>query len=213
MKIMFKKIALITILALSASWAFAGSGIFGSYIVLNINGAGNTFYDLSSATINPDFGGANLGTFNPGAGNTLVLGGGEVDTFKNGSDNVLSGIINYRIYSGAAPLFTPLNEPFRDQNPAFGTNPGDQRWGQGGANPFLTTNLLAGLTPGTYTFEAFASSGVDTTGGVTENATNFANNAGANYIATFTIVPEPVTTFLVGPALLAGMFFIRRRRA
>jgi hypothetical protein len=41
----------------------------------------------------------------------------------------------------------------------------------------------------------------------------FNNNGGANYTATFTVVPEPATVLLVGPALLGGLFFIRRRRA
>ena len=59
------------------------AGIFESYAVLNINGAGNTYYDLQATTGNPDFNGADLGTFNVTT-QSIVFAGGEIKTWKNG---------------------------------------------------------------------------------------------------------------------------------
>ena len=63
-----------------ATNSFAASGIFEGYAVVN-----SAYYDLITNTANPDFQGANLGNFNAGTGFTL---GGQIKTFKNGSDNI-----------------------------------------------------------------------------------------------------------------------------
>ena len=43
-----------TILFLSPLFLNAQSGIYESYAVLNLNGAGNTYYDMQAVTGNPD---------------------------------------------------------------------------------------------------------------------------------------------------------------
>ena len=178
---------------------FFGNG----FVVLNLNGAGNTFYDLNppTATGNPDFTGS-LGTFDPGSGNSLILNGAEFNTFQDGGDNVNSVELNYRVFSGSPPNFNSLSIDFVPP--------------QNGNNKFWQTtnagiNLLAGLDPGVYTLEVFGSASTTATG---NNGNRFYSNGGANYSATFTVVPEPSTLALIaGPMLLGGLFFVRRRRS
>jgi hypothetical protein len=152
------------------------SGIFESYAILSINGGANAYYDMQVATANPDLQGANLGTFV--STNSLILKGGHNKTYKNGGCNITNSAINYRVFKiGNTPgSFTQINEPFL----ANLGNPGDQSWeGTGG-----TTNIIAGLTPGTYTLEAYSESGYNSCG----SGTHFSNNGGANYKATFSII-------------------------
>src|SRR5574343_855185 len=80
--------------------AQASIGIYESYVILNLNGAGNTFYDLNAATANTDFQGANLGTFTQAQ--TLVLAGAQNKTFKCNGGNVTGGNVYYRVYSVTA---------------------------------------------------------------------------------------------------------------
>jgi hypothetical protein len=211
-------------LAASSSTIFATTGIFGTDIGLTsnlINGGGRTFFeaDLLSdsrhapiatadvtlpVTLNTTgFNGLNLGAFNPGAGDTLTLIGGEALTFKNATadatgTDVTGAAINYQLDGGA---FTPFVLAFNEDNVSMNT--GDQRW----ASTTGAVNLLTGLANGPHTLGFFASGSTNGTSGI------FDGNGGANYIASFTVVPEPATILLVGPTMLAGLFYIRRRRA
>ena len=150
------------------------NGIFGSFLILNNNGGGNTFYDLLSVTANPDFQGANLGTFT--ISQTLVLAGAQNKTFKNNGGNITGGRLHFRIYltSAGAPSFNaPVSMGFVSND---GGN-GDQTWEVNNN----TTNVLASLSAGTYFLEVYT----DAPGFPTNPA--FANNGGANYKATFTV--------------------------
>ena len=198
---MIKKLALTTIAALTlGTSAFAEADFFGNgFVVLNLNGAGNVFYDLNppTNTANPDFSGS-LGNFNPSLGDSLILNGAEFNTFQDNGDNVTSVELNYRVFNGTPPNFSTVSIDFVPPQ-----NGNDKFWQTTNSN----VNLLASLAPGTYTFEVFGSA--SSTAG-----NRFYSNGGANYTATFTVVPEPSTlTLLAGPALLGGWFFLRRRRA
>ena len=201
---MIKKLALsltsAAALALGTATVNADADFFGNgFIVLNINGAGNTFYDLNppANTLNPDFNGANLGVFDPANGDSIILSGAEFNTFQNNGDNVNSVNLNYRIYSGTVPNFSTFSVDFVSQNG------NDKFWQSTDEN----ITLLSNLSPGTYTFEVFGSA--DTTAGP-----RFYSNNAANYSASFTVVPEPSSlSVLAGPAILGAWFFVRRRRA
>ena len=187
--------------------ASADTDIFGSYVVLSLNGGVNTFYDLSSATNNPDFQGAFLGTFNPSAGDTLILNGGEVDTYKNGTSNVTAAFTNYNVHLTINPqgTFTGINLPFNSEFPNFGSNTGDQKWQLTNLGP----NLLASLAPGAYSFAVFSSAN-------TSDGDRFASNGGNNYVATFNVVPEPSANVLattIGALALGLLAWPRLRRA
>ena len=126
----------------------AQSGIYESYAILNINGGGNTFYDLNATTGNPDFNGTNLGSFS--GANTLVLNGAQNKTFKCNPCDITNGNLWYRIYPtlGTAGAFISSGLPF-GSNLGTGCNGNDQTWDATAAN----INVLSGLSPGNYTLE------------------------------------------------------------
>jgi hypothetical protein len=201
--------------------AYAGSGIFGSGVELNANGAlTNTLYALndsggtrlkpvgSTATLDETSWAngseavpvLNLGTFNPGAGNSLTLTGGALLTFKNGGSDVTGAFLDFRVFPAGSPsgLFTEFSLPFNEDNVAGNT--GDQRW----ASETQSFNLLSGLPNGSYELGVFLRE-TSTDGGA------FSSNGGANYGATFQVVPEP-STWVAGAMALVGCFYLRYRR-
>ena len=212
--------------------------IVDSYVILNAvsEGAsfsGQKFYDVKrdSGTTNPDFNAANLGTFNILSTSVTVDGttytGGSLLQLKGAEIKTLASNGDYQNANNFARMFyavTPSNENptgftqfdlgFRGENPAYP----DYKWDTTGA----TVNLLSTVTtPGTYRltvyFESNGSWFGDPDGGgplgLQQNFFNIAadNNGGANYSATFTVVPEPSTVSLVALGA-AGLLALRRRR-
>ncbi len=207
------------------------AGTFGYGLELNGTGAGainsgiTTLYALnngggtrltplgSSATLNqsswangtPSSPVLNLGTFNPGAGDTLTLLGGAMLSYQGGGATVGSAVyINYAIDAVGGPFaqwagngLLALNES--NVNGATG----DMRW----SNESLNVNLLTGLAPGTYVLESYGYAN-STVGD------QYVSNGGGNYGATFTVsaVPEPSTLALAGLAGVAMTFLFRRRK-
>jgi large repetitive protein len=162
------------------------SGIFQSAVVFNINGGGNTYYDMLGNTPNFDFGGT-LATFCPGQG-SLVIAGGENKTFKCAVNNILNGKLYYRVYPAGNPggTFTEINFGFVSDDGVSICGPGSGNINQTWASVSGTTNLLTGLIPGTYTIEIYTQAGYETLG-LNCPGTHFANNGGANYTANFVI--------------------------
>lgn len=131
---------------LHASFGFFADG--GTYVILDVDGGGNTYYHLSPTTSgNPTFLGTDLGTFTTGV-NTLVLNGFENNTFESDPDGVMNGRLNYRIYLDGSPsgsyttvnhtVFTPLGSD-------------NKRHDVTDAN----INILAGLPTGDYVLELY----------------------------------------------------------
>ncbi len=177
-----KLTALLLAICLSTSWINAQSGIFESYAIINA-GAGDLFYDLQATTGNPDFNGANLGSFVQCTG-TLRLDGGQNKTFKCPGDDITNGTLWYRVYPTGSPSgsFISVNLPF-SANLGTGCGANDQQWEQNAAN----INLLANRLPGTYTLEVYTTANFTFTGGGGGSGSHTSNNGGANYSATFTV--------------------------
>ena len=149
----------------SSFQTYAGSGLFDAYAIMNIKGAGNTYKQYSS------FNAWNIGSF--ASGETLVLNGAQIKTFKNGLSNVTGGQLAYKIYrTGASASFSYINLPFGENY----ANAGDQRWENNSAN----VNVLSGLVPGNYTIEVYWQA-------YTSDGDSYYNNSNSNYKATFTV--------------------------
>ena len=205
---MKKTIYLAASLALATA-ANGASGMCDSFIFTSTDGTSPSFYyGLGGGTA---FAGADLGTFNSGAGDTLQFGG-QQKSFKNNGTDVLAHTLHYSIDSGSFQTVA-LNFQWNNGDGGAPTGlgtPGDQQWGGdiSGANGSFTVSadILSGLTNGVHTIAAYSSI---TTNGVDADVTIFNNVGGANYNATLTVVPEPSTTALLG---LGGLALIMRRR-
>lgn len=152
------------------------AGIYEGYVIININGGGNAYYDLGASTPNPDFQGASLGTFTIGT-STLTLKGAQNKTFKCSGGDVTGGNGFYRIYKvGNTPgSFTSSGAMGFVSNDAGGCG-GNQTWEKSDA----TINVLAALAPGNYQLEVYNRAS-------TNIGDQFDNNGGANYLASFTV--------------------------
>ncbi len=198
--------------ALLVGNSFGAAGIFGTYINItstNFSSGSAVWYDAQAPggtrASNPtDFQGFDFGAYNPSAGGALSLTGAEVLTFKNGNDDVAGASILYRVYSSAPPSFSNINagftadQPFSDAATTNYSGAGDQKW----SNGVGTTDLLAGLSAGSYLLEAYFQA--ETSTGLV-----FSNNAGSNFIARFSVVPEPTSALL---ATVGALALLRRRR-
>ena len=109
-----KKIFTLSLTLFVAVLSFAQTtSIFGSFAILSLNGGANAYYDMQSATGNPDFQGANLGNYN--ASNSIVMKGGQNKTNKCSGGNVTGSNLFYRVWltsAGASGAFTSISEGF-----------------------------------------------------------------------------------------------------
>ncbi len=209
---------LLLVLGLGAApKAFAGSGIFESYVILNPNNGGTRYYDAQVNTGNPDFmtfgnprQPTDLGSYDRTSGQ-LILQGAQIKTFEDGTDVINQGQFYYRIYrTVAANGDAGTGGTFRQVNLAqSGAKSGNNRTFQeaaavGNNFPGLPANNavpinLVGLTSGagTYFFEVYFSA-TGSNGGTAYSI--FDSRDGVNYRATFTVtgVPATSTTWLGG---------------
>ena len=208
----------------------AGVNIVDDFVIINALGTGATYsgqnyYDVKrdAALVNPNFSGANLGTFNilstdvTIGGNTysasglLQLKGAELKTNvtgpTGGGDYQNSGNFARMFYAvtaaGVNPSsFTTLNMSLTSE--AFP----NYTW----ANTATSVDLLQGLAVGSYKLTAyFETNGSYWTGSQQFYSINPDNNSGANYVATFNVVPEPSTGVLMGLGI-TGLLVLRRIR-
>lgn len=208
-----KKLLLSLALVLTAGTPFAHAQFFGAGVEINKvlyandnNGTTRLLPLNSTATLNqtafttsPETNATfNLGTFTQGT--VLTLNGFSTLTFGG---TVTATTANYRIFPGTTPTgaFTPVTLALNEAN--VSGNTGDSRF----STEALNTNLLAGLTPGTYTLGIYYNDNNATT--------DYDSNNGANYGATFTVsnaVPEPGTWALLLTGGAVGLFAVQRRR-
>ena len=157
----------------------------------------DTSGDLAAGTVN-------LGTFNLATSDSLTLDGGEVLTYKNGSDNFTGANLFYTIDNGS---FTTAPLAFNQDDLASSAGSDNQRW----YTDTDAVNLLSGLSNGTYTLDVYYNA-TDNYGSGTYVPVD--NNGGPNYNATFTVVPEPSTIMmLLGSSLFGSFYLLRRKRS
>jgi len=166
---MVRKITLFLFILITPILSNAASGIWGRFVILNF---GTTNYVDGS-----QFNNQNLGTYSNTA--NFLLKGGQIKTFKNGSDNVTGATMYYRIKQNGTPggAFTSINLPFGANLPA----PGDQLWENNSQNILITQ----GLSNGYYDIDVYYESTF--TFGSGSSGLHIDNNNGTNYTAHFTI--------------------------
>jgi len=209
----------------------AGYGFFangGTYVILNVDGGGDTYYHLSpTSAILPTYHLNDFGSFEQGV-NTFVLRGFENNTFENDGDGVMNGNLSYRIYVDGNPsgVYTVL--PHNNFTPLIGA--GNKRHSRTDAS----VNILDSLGAGNYVLELYAWAEVDWNPGDsfpndiiyadntdTPDATRYQSALENAFLfqSSFTItetppvsayVPEPGTFGLL--ALGAGLLRMLRRR-
>ncbi|MBV7270458.1 hypothetical protein, partial [Winogradskyella luteola] len=175
------------------------SGIYQSFVTLDINNNGNIDYDLYSPTdlatntAAADFNGASLGVFAIST-ETLVLKGGQNRVFKCiATDDITSGYLNYTIYETVnrplSPTFTGIN-----LNTIVNDFPGAACSGNGNNQDWITNNqninILNGLASGDYTLEVFTLADY-TVNGIVQTNPHYVNNNGNNFRATFRVDNPP----------------------
>lgn len=223
--IMFISVGLV--LVGSNQWSHAGVNIVDDFIILNALGSGATYvgqkyYDVKRdvSPVNPNFQNSNLGTFNIlstdvtiagttyTAGGLLQLKGAELKTDVTGGGDYQNGNNFGRLFyavtaAGVNPsTFTTLSMSLTSEAwPNY-------TW----ANTSTSVNLLQGLAVGSYKLTAyFETNGSYWTGSQQFYSINPDNNSGANYVATFNVVPEPSTGVLMGLGI-TGLLVLRRIR-
>ena len=207
---MIKKFALgilalgvMTIGAFAANISFVGNG----YVILDISGAGDTFYDVnnqSNDSVTPSFDTDNSTptafsrtfTINPG---TSILFGAQEQTFP--STGGTSAFMDYKVtdLTETTGSFAELNLPFQEN---AGSN---DQWQQLASTSGV--DIGSGLAPGTYLLAVFEHA--------TNNGDVFNNEGGTpgnNWEAEIQVVPEP-STIAAGVLATLGVLFLRRRTA
>ncbi len=164
------------------SWGQAQIGIYESYVVLDINSSGLSWYDLNATTSNLDFNSLDLGVFEQGIQN-LTLKGGQNKTYKCNGGDVSGGNLYYRVYqvSSTPSSFSSISYNWNSNDP--GGCGGNQTW-QSVSN---SIDLLSGLSAGNYYLEVY-SNATGTPGTV------YANNNGNNYKATFRVLSKTISS-------------------
>jgi hypothetical protein len=211
---LFVAAALISLIPFAA--AEAGTGTFGSYIGVD-SGSGNIWYGATQpgATL-WGFDGADLGDFT--VGDSLILSGAELLTWKNGGGDVTGASVHFALYAdGATPggftsttISHSANNPFNDAAGNTFTNGGDQKW----ASIDSTPDMLSGVVAGNYNLAMYFTAS-------TNEGVRHDNNSGNNFVASFSVasasgggggaVPEPAACLL----LIAGIIplaLLRRRK-
>lgn len=168
------------------SAAHAAWDLYKTGVIIN-----SAYFDCQLNTVSNDFQNYYFGRFTTGGNLTLQYG--EVLTYKNGSSNVCSSTLRYRVYRtcDTAPAFSSLSLGFccnQGGTDCFGgscgpdvNNPGDQKW-KNAAN--ANVNFISGLTlSGTYIIEVYFEATGDDSGGC--SATKYSSNGGVNYRAYF----------------------------
>lgn len=183
----------LTILGTHASAATIFNGY--AYVSTTTAGVDATWYNLNGGAQAQSLNGADLGDFQ-----TSLWLGGQTGLWSEG--NGVQYITMHYSISGDATATGTIAFDFQ-----FYTAPNDQ-WGTdvNGANTTdKSVDLIAahGLTNGNYNLAVWVEGKPNNIGSVWDN------NGGANYNATFAVVPEPSTTALLG---LGGLALVLRRR-
>ena len=170
-----RRFILVTFLSLFIFQESFSQGIYESYIIFDVNGSGNTYYDLNASTSNTDFNGNNFGIFS--TSNSLYLKGFEHKVWQanDGATGFQWSRLYYKVEetSDNSQSFSNLSASYAGW---IGGN--NHKWLNNTAN----VNLLDGLLPGNYKITVYGQARDN------NNTDVYDSNSGSNYIATFSII-------------------------
>ena len=158
-----KRVIVVAAASLSlVSSAFAGSGIFGSYVAIDADGPGSavlTWYGAQQAGSNQltAFDQLNLGSF--AMGSQAYIAGAEIETYKNSGSDVTGATLFYRVDTGAwqnASIGFTANSSFANAAGNTFSGDGDQKWAQ-----LSNTGIdfLSGVGVGQHTLQIYFGAG------------------------------------------------------
>ncbi|MDF3127877.1 PEP-CTERM sorting domain-containing protein [Kiritimatiellaeota bacterium B1221] len=180
--------------------------IFNGYAYLSSGttaGSGATWFDLNGSAQLQDFDGADLDTYFTIEDNLWL--GGQTGFWSN-SEGVAYVTMHYSI-TGDATATGSKSYAFQSYSAP------DDQWGTdvNGANGSdLSIDLISAhsLSAGDYTLAIWVE------GKPNSSVAIFDNNSGSNHIATFTVIPETSSIFMLGlTGLAAGLVLRKRKRA
>jgi hypothetical protein len=183
-----------------SSLAQAATGFFNNIYIVAGNGT-NTFYQASGTPdgFNPQLS-SGWGTLNQD--DAFQIKGFEINTWNNTG----SSVTHMNMYWSTDDFITSNQLTLTPETSVSGNN---KLWRLTTGTQSLLTNNDRGVLPnGSYTFKAYFegyTNGVDTAGNI------FESNGGANYSATFDVVPEPSTYALIALGTAFILWRIRRR--
>ena len=184
---MRKLMAILALMGMTAS-SQAATGWFSDYILVSRDGGADEYFWIGA---DPSFG-TQFAGYDFGDITTLEFGA-DMQYWSDTQDRG-GGAYNWAINAGA------FTEQVWVQSGPIGNN-------YQGLLP-TTVDVAASLAPGDYTVSVWAKSW-DTGAG---QGDSFESTGGANFTASFTVVPEPATMALFGLGML-GVVAYRRRQA
>lgn len=160
-----------------AAYQFLADG--GTFATLEINGHPTTYHLSPSTGGTPGLDGSDLGTFSLADANTLVLNVFSNITLESGGQFIFGGRFAHVVYPESTP-----SDAFTTNYHNFYVDLGNGIKAHVGTN--MNINLLSGLTAGSYKLATFALA----QGNFSPELA--ADNNGSNYIASFTVIDEPL---------------------
>ncbi|MGI4742894.1 MAG: T9SS type A sorting domain-containing protein [Janthinobacterium lividum] len=165
-------------------------------IIIAPNSGANVSYDANNVSSNPDFNGANLGSFDLSNNGQLVLKGGTATTTESTPYAVSGVALYYRIRSSSSTgLFTgvALSQTGTTTNT---DNSVTRTFALSSATQNLLANTAGPLVAGTYNVDVFIQATYSD--GTTSSLSKNDDNGGNYYIANFTVSVATVNTTWTG---------------
>lgn len=147
-------------------------GIFESYVIIDVNGAGGYYYNLAGDSTNDDFNTRNFGNFS--TSNTLYLKGFEHKVWEDNCGYEYSRL--YYKVEQTSQNSAPFVEISGTYNGPLGGN--DHKWD----NTTENINLLDGLSPGDYKITLYGQADTHC-----QQGPIYDSNNSANYTAYFSV--------------------------
>lgn len=191
-------------LIITGETSFGAIGIAQSTGQFTVNSSTSYLSPVAGSTGNPNLNGYDFGTFNPTAGDSLVLANWYLENYAYNSGGTGTFDDNWITGSSSATLVLSIDSVVNNQQLTYLSQSGNNHFWN---NTPDTVNLLDGLGNGVHTLTVSISYTFNQWDGSQAIVNTTTNNSPAS--ATFTVVPEPASAML---GLIGSILLLRRRR-